>query len=293
MTNFFVRVPLAVPSDLSGLEAALRAQFGSALGVVPQGELFTNSSSVPALALGNRDLGVERAVSWEAGYRGELRERVQLTVDGYYSVIEDFVSALLPNANPAYGPWTAPPSVDPSIRGELEAAVLAAVGPGAGLTRLDDEQRTTATVFSYGNAGRATDWGVEIGLGLELTPRLHLDGSYTWFDYRVDEGVPLVPGDLIVPNTPEHKGALQARYTSLGLDAWARLTVKSAFDWSSGIFRGRIPASERVDAGVGYVIGERLRAHAAATNLLDEATYHIYGGSIDRRRVLVGLTAYW
>ena len=291
MTNFFLNVPLGLPADLTALEDAMRTAFAPALDAVPNGTLFTQSSQVPALALGNPELDVEHVTSYEAGYRGEFDRRVQFTVDGFYSVVRDFVSALLPFANPAYGPWTAPEAVDPSVRGALEDAVHGALGSASGLTRLSDG--TTAVVFSYGNAGRATEWGVELGAAVEVTPRVHLEGNYSFFDYEVDTGVPLVPGDLIVPNTPTHKGNLRASYTGQRFDAWAGLNFTTAHDWSSGFFQGRIPASQRVDAGLGYLINPRVRVHAIATNVFDQATYHIYGGSLDRRQVLVGLTAYF
>ncbi len=294
MTNFFLNVPLGLPADLSPLEAALRDAFGPALSAVPEGTLFTQSAAVPALALGNPDLDVEYVTSYEVGYRGEVRERLQLSVDAYYSVVRDFVSALLPYANPALGPWTAPAAVqDPAVREALEDAVLSALGPASGLTRLNDASETTVIAYSYGNAGRATEWGVELSAAVEVTPRMHVEGNYTYFEYEVDAGVPLVPGDLIVPNTPRHKANVRIGYTGSQFDAWAGANVKTAHDWSSGFFQGRVPSSQRIDAGVGYLVLPRVRVHAVATNLLDEATYHIYGGSVDRRRILVGLTAYF
>jgi outer membrane receptor protein involved in Fe transport len=293
ITNFFLHVPLGVPADLTALENAMRTAFGSALDGVPRGTLFTQSSAVPALGLGNPSLGVEHVTSYETGYRGEFHRRVQITADAYYSIVRDFVSALLPYANSAYGLWTAPAAVPQSARAGLEAAVLGALGPGSGLTRLHDAAGTTAIVYSYGNAGRATERGVELGAGFEVTPSVHLEGNYTYFGYTVDQGVPLVPGDLIVPNTPKHKGNLRASFTRSRFDVWGGANVTTAHDWSSGFFRGRIPPSQQMDAGLGYVLTSTIRLHAIVTNLFDQRTYHIYGGSIDRRRVLTGLTGYF
>jgi outer membrane receptor protein involved in Fe transport len=231
-------------------------------------------------------------VSFEAGYRGEMKQRLQLTVDGYYSIVDNFVSALLPYANPTYGAWTAPSAVDPTVRPLLEDAVATAVGPASGLSRLSDPAGTTAFVFSYGNAGRATEWGLEVGADLEVTPSFHLKAGYGFFDYRVDEGVPTVPGDLIVPNTPAHRGNLQLRYSGAKFDAWSGINFKSSHDWVSGFFQGMVPSSQRMDMGLGYVLGSRVRVHATATNLLGQSVYHIYGGSIDRRRILFGVTGY-
>jgi outer membrane receptor protein involved in Fe transport len=245
---------------------------------------------VPALALGNPELLVERLTSYEAGYRGEFDRRVQFTFDVYYSVVKDFVSALLPSANPAFGAWVAPRGVPVSDRAALEVAVLEALGPGSGLTNLRDG--SAAIVYSYGNAGRATEWGIEAGGTVEVTPQLHLGGNYTYFGYSVDEGVALVPGDLISPNTPTHKGNLKAGYTARRFDAWSAFNFTTAHEWSSGFFQGRIPPSRTIDMGFGYSLSSRIRAHVTGTNLFDLSVYHIYGGSIDRRRVLFGLTGY-
>ncbi|MBL0171164.1 MAG: TonB-dependent receptor [Gemmatimonadaceae bacterium] len=120
--------------------------------------------------------------------------------------------------------------------------------------------------------------------------RIRVDGNYSYFGYTIDEGVPLVPGDLIAPNTPKHKGNLRASYTAGRFDAWGGVNVTSAHEWSSGFFQGRIPSSQRIDAGAGYLVRPRVRLHTIATNLFDQRTYQIYGGSIDRRRVLAGVT---
>ncbi len=293
MTNFFLQVPLGLPANLTALENAMRSAFPSTLSGVPQGTLFSQSSAVPALGLGNPDLGVEHITSYELGYRHAFDKRVNFTIDGFYSVVRDFVSALLPYANSAYAPWTAPASVSPAARGALERAVLGALGPGSGLTRLNDGARTSAIVFSYGNAGRATEWGVEFGGGLAVSRTVHIDANYSYFGYRVDDGVPLVPGDLIVPNTPAHKGNVRVAYTASRFDTWTRATAASAHDWSSGFFRGRIPSTGTVDAGAGFLMSQRVRVHTIATNLFDQRRYRIYGGSIDRRRVLAGVTGFF
>ena len=134
---------------------------------------------------------------------------------------------------------------------------------------------------------------MEFGAGVEVTKQVRITGNYSYFDFTVDEGVPLVPGDLIVPNTPRHKGNVRASFTASRFDAWSSASFATAHDWSSGFFRGRIPSNQRIDGGLGYLLRSKVRVHATATNLFDQRTYHIYGGSIDRRRVLAGLTGYF
>ncbi|MBL0171165.1 MAG: TonB-dependent receptor [Gemmatimonadaceae bacterium] len=168
MTNFFLHVPLGLPADLRALEGGLRTALGSALANVPSGTLFTQSGAVPALALGNPTLDVEHVTSYEVGFRREIARRVNLTLDGYYSVVRDFVSALLPYANPTFGRWTAPASVDASARGAVESAVVAALGQPRALRacRTPQAPRPLSTLRKR-RSGDGT--GVEVGVAVELS----------------------------------------------------------------------------------------------------------------------------
>ena len=100
----FLNVPVGPPADFSALEAGLRASpLGAALAGVTPGTLYTNSASVPALGLGNTTLDVEHVTNVEVGYKGLLGQRVFVTVDGYLGRLSDFVTDLLPGANPNFG----------------------------------------------------------------------------------------------------------------------------------------------------------------------------------------------
>jgi len=293
--EYFVSVPAAPPADFAPLEAGLRASpLGPALAGVPNGTLFTNSSAVPVLALGNADLGVERITSYELGYKADLTSRAFASLDFYYNLLDSFVSDLLPGANPAYGPWTAPAAVPASVRDVVAGAVRAALTQAgqplaaAGLTRLKDGG--TAIVVSIGNAGRAKAYGVEVAGGLELTDYLRLDGNYSFSESDIDPAT-LVLGDIVLANTPQHKGNLSAVLaTKRGLSARATLGVVGAYRWASGIFLGDVPASQTVDVSVGYKLNERVLLHGIATNLLDQRRYHLFGGSVIGRQALAGVT---
>ena len=294
-TEYFLALPAGPPADLSGLEAGLRSSpLGPSLAAVPEGELFTRSSAVSVLALGNRNLDVEQVTSWEIGYKGQLGERLFLTLDLYHSRLADFVTELLPGANPAFGPWTAPVEVPPSDRATVEAAVLAQLVKAgqplaaAGLTRLLDG--STAIALSFGNAGRATTSGIEAAAGVRLSDQLAFHFNYSLFAFDVDASS-FIPGSNLRPNTPKHKANLSAAFTARhGLDARLSARLVGSYDWASGIFAGRIPSSQTIDASLGYQVSPVLRVHAIATNLLDQKRYQIFGGSVIGRRILGGLT---
>ncbi len=235
-TEFFLGVAAAAPADFSALEAGLRASpLGPALAGVPDGELFTNSSAVPVLALGNADLKVDKVTSFELGYKGQISERVFLTIDGYYSRLTDFVTDFLPGVNPTYQPWTAPDAVPEAFRVTLEQTVrdqLLAVGQplaAAGLTRLPNG--TTAIAVSLTNAGKVKEYGAEVGLGVSVTPEIRLDGNYTLFNFDIDS-TSVLPGDELKPNTPKHKANLSASYSGRrGLNVRVSAKFVGGYDW--------------------------------------------------------------
>jgi outer membrane receptor for ferrienterochelin and colicins len=296
--QFFVGVPAAPPADFSPLEAGLRASpLGPALAGVPNGQLFTNSAAVPVLVRGNENLRVEHVTSLEFGYSQQVGARASFTLDAYYSQLSDFVTDILPGVNPVYAPWTAPVAVPEPVRGTVEAIVrqqLTAAGQpvaAAGLTRLQDG--STAIVLSVGNAGRAHEGGVEVGADFKVSEALDLQANYSWFSADVDASS-LVPGTVVLPNTPGHKANFGVAYRNRwGLDARLWMRIVSGYDWAAGTFVGRVPPSQTVDASAGYIVNGNLRLHAVVTNLFDQRRYYFYGGSVIGRRVLAGVTAYF
>jgi iron complex outermembrane receptor protein len=289
--EFFLQINPAV-QDLSALEAGLRASpLGPVLAGVPDGELFTTSSEVPVIAQGNPDLVPEKVTTLELGYKGQLGN-VFVAVEGYYSRFNDFVTALLPApaVNPAFDAWTSPDEVPQPYREPLEEAVQQALsGTTAefGLTRLADG--STAIVLSYGNAGEVDAWGVEASASIPITHDFRLGGSYALFDSDIKD---VQEGDVLLPNTPKHKGTASIVYTgSFGLDARADVRFVSAYDWSAGVFLGNIPSSETVNLSIGYQVNQAVRIFSLATNLLNQERFYLYGGSVNGRRLIAGATA--
>ena len=292
--ELFVHFPAGPPADLAALEAGLRASpLGEALEDVPEGELFTNSAAVPILALGNADLEPERVTSVELGYRRQFGERLSISVDTYVSRLSGFVTDLLPGVNPAYPTWTADQRVPAEDRAAVEDAALgflAEVSPAAaaGLTRLPGGQ--TAVVFSLGNAGSVDEWGIELAATASLTQTVRLDANYSLFEFDVDSTA-VVPGDQVLPNTPEHKVKLSLGYQGeSGFSGRADARFVSGYEWASGVFAGPIPASQTVDLSAGYAVSDRVTVRSVATNLFDQRRYQIFGGSILERRVLGSVT---
>ncbi|HEX7024595.1 MAG TPA: TonB-dependent receptor, partial [Gemmatimonadales bacterium] len=296
-SEFFLRVAAGAPANFSTLEAALRAnaQLGPALAGVPNGTLFTTSSAVPVYARGNSKLDVESTLGFEAGYRGDVSPTVYFTLDAYVNRIRNFVTDLLPGVNPAFPFWTAPTAVPAPARQGLQDAVRntllgnpATATAGRGLTRL--ENGATAIVVSYTNAGRVTQWGLEGGAGWQMTTKLRTDGTLTIFDYSVDQDR-VAKGDSLLANTPSAKATVSLSYAGGPLSASASLRAVKGYSWAAGVFAGYIEPNVTFNANAGYDINNNFKLFVNATNLFDNKRFEIYGGSVNGRRVLGGLTA--
>ncbi len=295
-SEFFLRANAGAPANFSALEAGLRAnpQLGPALAGVPQGTLFTNSSAVPVQARGNANLTPEKTVGYEFGYKGAVSEKVYVTVDIYQNNITDFVTDLLPAVNPTFGYWTPPAAVPAAAQAALVGAIRGALlanpataAAGLGLSR--NEDGNTAVIVSYTNEGDVDQKGIDVGVGYQLSPSIRVDGTFSWFDFVVNSQQ---AGDQLLPNTPDRKATLGAHYEG-GANGWnASLTGRfvASYDWAAGVFVGRVPASQTINASVGYQADPRYRIFTNITNLANQQRYHIFGGSVVGRRALFGVT---
>ncbi len=235
-SEFFLRVPAGQPTanpavleqSIEGYYAAVKGALGPAVDPLglPDDLAWNFAAQTPILGLGNANLNVEHVTGWEVGYKGSLTDRVFLTLDVYFNRLSDFVTDLLPGVNQQQYPTFDLAATDdvPADLAALDAALaglglppnhplrapipqllggynalLAATGPA--LTTFDG---TRAIVVSYANAGDADEYGVELGLGLQLTNEVRFDANYNFFEFDVD-ATSVVSGDRVVPNTPKHK----------------------------------------------------------------------------------------
>jgi outer membrane receptor protein involved in Fe transport len=279
------------------------------------------SPQTQVLALGNADLDVETVLGWELGYKGSLPNGLYFTADFYIHSLENFVTDLLPGVNSSYqtfqltdGGINVPadltamgqridqleaggqisPAQAAALRAPLPtlqggyAAVAAGttIGGVPALASLPDGSR--AVVLSYTNAGDVTERGVEFGVGYQFSPEIRGDVSFTGFDFEVNSQQ---AGDQLLPNTPSKKATFGLTYTGSRFDANASIRLVDGYQWSAGVFQGYVPAAELLNLGAGFQVTNSLRLQGTATNLLDQEHFQLYGGSVLRRRVLLGLTA--
>jgi iron complex outermembrane receptor protein len=305
-SEFYLQAAAGAPANFTALETALRGSpLGAALAGVPVGKLFstptptaitpTGSSAVPIMARGNAKLDVETTLGFEVGYRGDLSDKVYFTLDGYVNRIRNFVTDLLPGVNPAQFPyWTAPTQVPAAIRPSLVDAVRnalnsspATAAAGRGLSRMEDG--STAVIASYANAGRVNQWGLEAGLGVQMSRTLRADGTLTLFDYNVDEDR-VARGDSLLANTPSLKATIGLAFADNKLSAGANMRTVKGYSWAAGVFVGYIEPSTTFNANVAYDINNNFKVFVNGNNIFDSKKFEIYGGSVNGRRILGGVT---
>jgi outer membrane receptor protein involved in Fe transport len=240
---------------------SFRATFNQAFQAPNYSELFLSvRHPFRNLAyLGNDDLKVERITGYEAGYKGVIENTLFLSVDAYYNQLRDFITDLAPAVNPDYP-------------GQV-------VLPGDSVLR---------TVWSYGNAGRVNEVGVEVSAELQVNGWLRLTGNYTWFDFTVSEAN---ENDVLIPNAPRHRvnGGVACTWDDFRMGLTGRYVP--TFDWAAGIFKGPVLAYALFNLDASYQLTPQLELGLNITNLLDREHYQLFGGSLLGRRAVLGLTA--
>ncbi len=206
-----------------------RVTYGEAF-VAPtplQQEIFIPSGSlpngIPIVVRGNADgftladgteipaLEPEKVQTWEIGYKGALTESLYLDVNGYRSFQEDFVAPLQP------------------------------IGVA---TQRGDVEQDPELVLTYQNFGEVNPYGVDATVNYEISDRLSLKGTYSFFDASFDEETfdlnddGAVTPDEISLNSPRHKGSITGTAKNL-LDQgiFGNVTVRyvAEYDFISGV----------------------------------------------------------
>jgi outer membrane receptor protein involved in Fe transport len=245
-------------------------------------------NNMRVLARGNNDLEVEKVKSHELGYSGIFRGKVFLTVDLYKSQLSNFVTDLLPGANPAFAPYQVPGTLPAPVQAGLGAFLRGALGNNfAGLTTVNGRP---ALVLSYTNAGRVDTQGGEIAVNYYLTNNWLVDANYAHFDFDVKEQR---LGDQLLPNAPANKFNIGLAWRGTKLDTKVTYRWVEDFDWAAGIFVGHVPQYDLVNVSGNYQLTNRFGLGVDISNLLDDEHYEAFGGDLMSRRALGFVSVNW
>ena len=144
------------------------------------------------------------------------------------------------------------------------------------------------TIWSYGNAGKVDERGLEVGVNCSLTRSIQLTANYAFFDFEVKEKG---PNDVLLPNAPGDKVNVAISYRDSRFDAQVSFKYVPSYDWAAGIYKGRILAYGILNLSGSYDLTDYLEVSLNVTNLLDRVHYQIFGGSLIYRRAVLSLTA--
>jgi len=209
-----------------------------------------------------KDLTVEKITGYEIGYKGIFSNSFFVTVDAYYNQMSDFVTDLAAGVNPKY--------------------------PAAGLFSNDPPSIPSRTIWSYINAGRVNETGLDVGVNYYATEAWQIDANYSLFDSEVFEKN---QNDILIPNSPKYRLSGGVTYVHPdGHDVKLSFKYVPTFPWAAGIFVGDIPAYTLVNLAGSYRFSDRITFNLAVSNLLDRQHYEIFGGSIIGRRAISTMT---
>ena len=284
-SEFFLSTPAGAPiTAFTPLENAL-APFlgGQTLGL----------RSIPLLARGNSNLLTEEVTTYEIGYSGIIAGKTFLTVDYYQSEMENFVTDLLPGANPAFAPYAPPAFLPAPVRTQILNTLRGGLGGNfAGLTTING---LPALVLSYTNAGTVDTEGIDFGVNVYVTNAWNVAFNYSWFDFEVqDFGRLLGPAQAqLLPNSPETSASASVGFNGERFDASVSGRWVDDFRWAAGVFVGDVPSYTTMDLTAGFDVTDSVRLGLSVTNLTDEEHWQSFGGDVLGRRALGSVAFSW
>lgn len=271
-------------ASLATIDSIIFAQTGAKLNLPA-----TAPKGVPQiLFLGNPNIGVETAFSYELGYKGIITKDLFVTVDAYWNRRTNFISQALGGlAKDYYTPvrYVNNPQADSILR-DFYNKELAKTNAGSydryGGLSLDVQTGKAAFSISPTNIGLINEYGVELGVNYYVTNNLLVSANFASLSYDIVENK--VAAQKIVPNTSPVRVNLGAQYEEKGMfDVGVSIHGAKGFEWVAGLVQGSVPEYWVVNFNAGYNFTKELRLGVNVFNLLDRAHYEIFGGTILHR----------
>ena len=254
------------------------------------------------------ELESEIVDTWEFGYKGRLADNIFGTIDIYSSNYSSFVSG---------ASFITPLVVQKSYLTDdhNENLVSNTINPDDGTVIINDQEDydialdtwrqglegvasidgdtlpdvPTPVVIGYLNYGKVNVWGFDASLAVFLSRTWNMDVTYSFMG-TTDFTNPLTKAKESV-NSPKHKAGLKLQYTSRKRPLTLSLNGRfvDSFDWSSGIYYGKINAYTIFDLHFGYEFNKNLKLNFTMNNLLDHRHTEIIGGPMLGRVLMLRL----
>jgi len=236
----------------------------------------------------------------EAGYKGLLGDNWLVEVNGYWTKVNDFISALQPITRNVFLPEAATQAylqteftklVGIAFASQAEAdgtaALLAStigqVPLGAIVPTTAGGLTDTPILFTYRNLGDFDLYGADLAITYLVSDLWELSGTASWVsDETFDSGTENVP-----LNAPSFKGSFGARYRNAdsGLSAGARARFVTDFPVNSGVYVGDVEGYSVFDLNFSFKLpgSSGLTAQLDVQNVLDNS-YSSFPGTPDLGR---------
>jgi iron complex outermembrane receptor protein len=251
---------------------------------------FPGNPWTPDMVRDEAPLEASYVNNYEAGYKGILRDRLRVAVDGWFQQRINFITPaqlITPNvfADPAaLGPFVGQ-QVAAATGGQLPAqtvqqiattitTALAGIPVGTITGQGTLFENRNDVMFSYRTVPETIDlWGSDVAADLIVTPRVTLLGTYSYISDGVFPGVPGGNGEDLRLNAPTHKASAAYRFQddTRGFGWELRYRYATAFRVNSAVFLGDVPVQNFVDASINYdfrVNGKAARWSINGSNIL-------------------------
>jgi len=282
-------------SELTGTQQNVDLQLFS--NSAPQGSI---SGIQPiSLGLGNSSLSVESVNSYEFGYKGVISNQLSITVEAYYSRLQNFISGFLPGANEQFTSWSSSSSLSPELKqyaSVIDSIVYSVLPTDFDKSRLSTVDGKPTFVISNANIGLIENFGIDAGVSYFLTRNIELQANYSYFGYNLIDAKTTNPFlqsgfQLISPNTSPNRVNLSASYTEPRLfDISVQYRYVDSFIWLAGDFRGEVPSYGIVNINGGYQVLDNMKVGFSIYNLFNVKHFQILGGTLIPRLTNVSAT---
>ena len=263
---------------LRGIPVPTKASVQSKLAVLdPTTKTFR--TVLPTDVLDVEGLKPSHTNAYEAGYKGLIGSRLQLSVDAWFENRRNFIGPSLvetPNVfldsatTAAYLTNFMPAGNAQAIAGGLAKVPVGTISPDHPLTNVPGPD----IIVTYRNYGKLDVWGSDFGGEFLIDDRFSVLGSYSWVNRDLFSRSDVGGLSDVTLNAPATKASLAGRYRDHQRGRGAELRVRNVagFPVASGVYNGTVEGYTLLDANLDFAIPSMRRAQFSitGTNLLND-----------------------
>ncbi len=268
----------AAPVNLANIDSMIANEFG----IDPLGH-----GVLPQVNVGNPEIDVETAWSYEVGYKGVISKKMFVTADFYLNRRSNFISNPLTGLSPDVFLRTQGSILyDNDEANQRFKEELDKINPTLfDRLSLNPLNNNVEFLIAPANIGLVDEYGAEFSVNYYLFDNLLLNGNVAFLDFDIIENE--VPVNKILPNTSRLRGNIGAEYNNKvsGMPFNLRVNVRGVqgFQWIAGFFEGHVPEYWVTNLSGDIDLTEKINLGFNVFNLFDRRHYQIFGGTILER----------